>query len=133
MHQSLAAVPRLIWCCRPVVDPLKVVGHSGVDAIVPRSGAALPPADDPQQESCRLILGHQGSTAVTFTRVLTTLNISGAKHVLSEHYATLIDTVLRADSRHLQASKDLCGRPIFAPPPPATHCVQPDHPEHTGG
>lgn len=115
------------------MDPLQVVGQPGVDAIIARSGAALPPADDPQQEHRLLVLRHQGPAAVTFTRVLPALSVPGAEHVLSEHHAALLHTLLRPDSRHLQASQDVRGGTVFTPPPPATHSVHADGPEFALG
>ncbi|KAG7215632.1 hypothetical protein INR49_021987 [Caranx melampygus] len=45
----------------------EVVGHPGVDAVVALAGAALPPADDAQQEGGLLVLRHQGPAAVALT------------------------------------------------------------------
>lgn len=89
------------------MDPLQVVGHSGVDAVVAGSGAALPPAHDAQQEHRLLVLGHQRSAAVAFTRVLPALDVSGAEHVLGEHHATVLHTLLRPDPRDLQPPQDV--------------------------
>lgn len=118
-----------IWCRCSVVDPLQVVGQPGVNAIVAWSGAALPPADNPKQEHSLLVLRHQGTTAVAFTRVLSALNVSGTKHVLGENHTALLDTLLRPDSRHLQPSQDMRGGPVFTPPSPAAHSVHADGPE----
>lgn len=129
MRGSFGVVCRLIWRCCSVVDPLQIVGHSGVDAVVARSGAALPPADDPQQEHCLLVLCHQGAAAVSFTRVLPALNVSGTEHVLSEHHAALLHALLRPDPWYLQPPQDVRGGSVLTPPPPAAHRVQADGPE----
>lgn len=104
---SFGVVCRLIWHCCSVVDPLQIVGHSGVDAVVARSGAALPPAHDPQQEHCLLVLCHQGAAAVAFTRVLPALNVSGTEHVLSEHHTALVHALLCPDPWYYQPPQDV--------------------------
>ena len=130
-QRSFCDVPRFRLCS--VVDPLQVVGHSGVDAVVTRSGAALPPADDSQQEHCLLVVRHQGPAAVAFTRVLAALDVSGTEHVSCEDHAALLHTLLRPDPWHLQAPQDVRGGPELPPPPPAAHRVQTDGPEVTLG
>lgn len=116
-------VCQLVESCRPVVDPLQVVGHPGVDAIASWSGTALTPADYPQQEDGLLVLCHQGSAAVTFTRVLPTLDVSGTEHVLGERHTTVLLTLLCADAWDFQPPQKVWGGPVFTPPAPAAHRV----------
>lgn len=128
---SLCVARHLLWHRCVVFYPLQVVGHAGVDAIVAWSSAAPPPADDPQQEHCVLILRHQWPAAVALTRVLPALDVSGTEHVFSELHAAVFNALLRADPRHLQPPQHRWGGSVLAPPPPAAHCVHADGPEIT--
>lgn len=111
------------------MDPLQIVGHSGVDAVVALTGAALPPADDPQQEHRLLVLRHQGAAAVTLARVLLALDVSGAEHVLGESHAALLQALLRWDPRHFEPPQDVRDGSVLAPLAPAAHRVLADGPE----
>lgn len=114
---------RQVYGSCSVLNPLQVVGHSGINAIVTRSGTALTPADNAQQEDGLLVLCHQGSATVTFTGVRPPVQVSGTEHILGERYSALLHTSLGSYSRHLGAPEEDRGGPVLATPAPATHCV----------
>lgn len=89
------------------MDPLQVVGHTGVDAVVAWSGATFSPAHNPQEEHCLLVLRYQWSAAVAFARVLLALNVTGTEHVIRQFYAAVLDTLLFRDAWHLQSPQDV--------------------------
>lgn len=109
--------------CRPVVYPIQVVGHSGVDAVVSWSGTPLTPADNPQQEDGLLVLCHQGSATVTFTRVLSALDVPSTKHILGEHHTAVLYTLLCPNPWDFQLPQEVRGGPVFTPPAPTAHRV----------
>lgn len=117
------AVYRVNWCSCSVVDPLQVVGHTGVDAIVSWSGATLSPAHNPQEEHRLLVLCYQWSAAVAFTWVLLALNVTGTEHVLSQCDTTVLYTLLCPDAWHLQSPQDVRCWSIFTSSAPTAHCV----------
>lgn len=126
-QDRLWGIFRQVWGSCSVLNPLQVVGHSGINPIVAWSGTALSPADNAQQEDGLLVLCHQGSAAVAFTRVRPPVQVSGTEHVLGECDSALLHAGLSSYSRHLGAPEEDRGGPVLAPPAPATHSV-PLHP-----
>lgn len=115
------------------MNPLQVVGDTGVDAVVARTGTAPPPADDPEQEDGLLVTCHQGTAAVALARVLIALEVAGTEHVLRQRHATLLHTLLCADAWHQQAAQHSGDGPQLTPPPPTTDGVKAHGPQLTLG
>jgi len=74
-------------------DPADVLGHLGVDAILPSTSAPLPPAHHACHEEGVPVWGNMGSPTVPVARVALAVAVAGAEHVVGD----AVQTGLQAD------------------------------------
>lgn len=53
---------RPLWGANPVIDPVHIIGHAGVDAGLVEPPTAIAPADDTVQVGHAVLLAGQGPT-----------------------------------------------------------------------
>lgn len=122
-----------------LLDPVKEVGDSGVDAVLVLVGAALPPAHHARQEPGLLVARHQGAATVALAGVLPSGPVPGADHVLGDVEPGVEATLLQRNPRQHQPLEEPGGGAELRQAAPTRHggvadgCQCPDDGAVPGG